>query len=109
MPPGASAWSAVAVRPYAALPLAADLALEVSWARVASGLQLNVTLPSGSDGTVSVPKTFGANTTCLEGGRVVWAGGVFVHGVPGVLSGTDDGDFVTFSVTSGAFVFAAQM
>ena len=31
-----------------------------------------------------------------------------VPGVPGVLSGADDGDFVTFAVTSGAFVFAAS-
>lgn len=124
MPQGAAAWSAVAVRPYAALPLAADLSaalpfaratvaahrgvLEVSWARTAPGLQLNVTLPSGSAGTVSVPKTFGARTSCSEGGVTVWDSGAFVPGVPGIFAGADDGDFVTFSVTSGAFVFAAS-
>ena len=124
MPPGAAAWSAVAVRPFAALPLAADLAaalpharvtlqahrgvIEVSWQRVPSGLALNVTLPSGSGGTVSMPKTFGAATVCSEGGAAVWRAGAFVPGVPGVLSGADDGDFVTFAVTSGAFVFAAS-
>lgn len=122
MPPGAAAWSAVSVRPYAALSLAADVAaavpfaratlashrgvIEVSWARTTTGLQLNATLPSGSGGTVSVPKTFGAATACSEGGAAVWAGGAFLPGVPGVLSGADDGEFVTFTVTSGAFVFA---
>ena len=122
MPSGAAAWSAVAVRPYAALPLASDLAaavpyaratveahrglLEVSWARMATGLQLNVTLPSGSGGTVSVPKTFGLTTTCLESGVTVWSGEAFVPGVPGVLAGVDDGDFITFTVTSGAFLFS---
>jgi hypothetical protein len=124
MPPGAAAWSSVAVRPYAALPIAADVAaalpfarvtiaahrgvVEVSWARVTAGLELNVTLPSGSGGTVSVPQTFGAGTTCSEGGVVVWAAGAFVPGVPGVLAGVDDGGFVTFTVTSGAFLFSAS-
>ena len=123
MPTGAAAWSAVAVRPYAALPLAADLAaalpharvtlaayrgvLEVSWARAATGLQLNATLPSGSGGTVAVPKTFGASTAVYEAGVSVWAGGAFVPGVAGVLAATDDGAFIVFSVTSGAFVFEA--
>ena len=123
MPQGAAAWSSVAVRPFAALPLPADLAaalpfarataqahrgvIEVSWERVAGGLALNVTLPSGSGGTVSVPKTFGAATMYNEGGAAVWRAGAFVPGTPGVLAGADDGDFVTFTVTSGAFLFAA--
>ena len=123
MPLGAAAWSSVAVRPYAALPLPADLAaalpharvtveshrgtLQVSWARGATGgVQLNVTLPGGSGGTVSVPQSFGPDTTCSEGGVTVWAAGAFVPGVvPGVLAGAFDGDFITFVVTSGAFVF----
>ena len=124
MPAGAAAWASVAVRPFAALPLAADLAaalpharatlaahrgtVEVSWARVgAAALQLNVTLPSGCEGTVSVPKSAGAATAVAEGGASVWAQGAFVAGTPGVLAGADDGDFVTFTVTSGAFIFLA--
>ncbi len=122
MPPGASAWSAVTVRPFAALPLAGDLAaalpharatvaahrgvVEVSWARGPTGLALNVTLPSGAAGTVSVPKTFGAGTTVCEGGAVVWRAGAFVPGVAGVLTGVDDGPFVTLTVDSGAFEFS---
>lgn len=125
MPPGAAAWSSVAVRPFAALPLAADLAaalpharvtlaahrgtIEVSWARVgAAALQLNATLPSGCQGTVSVPKAAGAATAVTEGGASVWAQGAFVAGVPGVVAGAEDGSFITFSVTSGAFVFLAS-
>ncbi len=124
MPLGAAAWSTVAVRPFAALPLADDLVaalpharatvaayrgvVEVSWERVSSGLSLNATLPTGTAGTVSVPKTFGARTRVSEGGAAVWRGGAFVPGVPGVLAGEDDGAFVTFTVTSGAFVFAVE-
>jgi hypothetical protein len=121
MAQGAAAWASVAVRPYAALPLAADLAaalpfarvrveahrgtLEVSWARGAAGLQLNATLPSGSAGTVSVPKSWGQATECREGGRLVWGSGAFVPGVPGILAAAEEAQFITFSVTSGAFVF----
>ena len=124
MPAGAAAWSSVVVRPYAALPLPADLAaalplaratvqsfrgvVEVSWQRQPGGLVLNATLPTGSGGAVSIPKTFGASTTCSEGGTVVWRAGAFLPRVPGVLSGADDGDFVTFVVTSGAFVFSTS-
>jgi alpha-L-rhamnosidase len=121
MPTGATAWSSISVRPYAALPLPADLeaavpharatvesyrgVLEVSWSRVPGGLQLNSTLPSGTDGAISVPKTLGAMTVIREGAVVVWKSGAFLPGVAGVLSAVDDGDFVTFAVTSGAFVF----
>ena len=124
MPQVAAAWSTISVRPYAALPLPADLSLalpharvtvdshrgviEVSWARIATGLQLNATLPSGSSGSVSVPKTFGAATKCAEGGTSVWAGGAYVPGVPGILAGVDDGDFISFAVTSGAFLFVTS-
>ena len=125
MPAGAAAWGAVAVRPYAALPLPSDLeralpharatlrahrgVIEVSWARAgasASGaFELNVTLPSGSSGgSVSVPKAGAVS----EGGRAVWAGGAFVPGVPGVLAGVEEEQWLTFSVTSGAFQFQAS-
>ena len=82
----------------------------MSWARdvAGAGLQLNVTLPSGSGGAVSVPKSYGASTVCSESGVSIWANGAFVPGVPGVLSALDDGDFVTFSVTSGAFIFTTS-
>ena len=121
MPVGASAWSSVIVRPYAALPLAADIAaavpyaratiasyrgtLEVSWIRTSTGLQLNATLPSGTQGTVSVPKTFNTNTIVSESGTVVWQNSQYVPGVSGITNGIDDGDFITFTVTSGAFIF----
>ena len=49
----------------------------------------------------------GAATAVAEGGASVWAQGAFVAGTPGVLAGADDGDFVTFTVTSGAFIFLA--
>ena len=124
MPQNASAWSYVDVRPYAALPLSSDITtavpyarvtvqahrgiVEVSWARIIEGLQLNVTLPSGSEGSVSVPKTFGSSTKCVEGENIVWSNGAFVSGTPGITSGIDDGDFITFTVTSGAFLFVTS-
>lgn len=75
------------------------------WARIASGLELNVTLPSGSGGSVAVPKTFGASSAISETGLPVWAAGAFVPGVAGVLAATEEADFIVFSITSGAFLF----
>lgn len=123
MPTGASAWSSIIIRSYASLPLAPDLAdalpfaratvqaykgtIEVSWLRQTNGLQLNATLPSGTSGTVSVPLTFGSTTVCRESGILVWNNGAFVPGVAGISSGmiSSDGKFITFTVTSGAFLF----
>jgi len=125
MPAGAAAWSTVAVKPFGALPLPQDLAAalpfaratvqsfrglyEVSWQRsLSGGISLNVTLPSGSEGVVSIPKSFGADTICSEGGRTFWEGGSFVPGVPGIITGVDGGNFVDLTVTSGAFVFSTK-
>jgi hypothetical protein len=86
--------------------------VEVSWARGGGGgggggLTLNVTLPTGSGGTVSVPKQGGAATAVSEGGAPVWAGGAFVPGVPGVTAGVEEPQWLTFTVASGAYVFQA--
>ena len=124
MPTGAAAWASVLVKPYAALPLPADLALavpsarvtlqayrgvlEVSWARLGGagpGVCRNVTLPSGSGGVVSVPRSVGEATGVREGGRSVWVGGAFVPGVEGVLGAAEEGAFIAFEVTAGAFTF----
>jgi alpha-L-rhamnosidase len=126
MPSGASAWSTVIVRPYAALSLPSDLAAAIPYARISTEsyrgtitvlwcrdpqlngnhqLQLNVTLPSGTNGVISFPKL--SNVTAIyEGSYIVYDyNSGFKSGDTGVLSGTNDGDFVTFSVTSGFFSF----
>lgn len=124
MPPGASAWSSINVRPYAALPVPADLAaalpharvtaatirgtIEVSWMRVATGLQINATLPTGTAGSVSVPKYFLNSTNVFEGGVLVYDGAFIPGVVAGLVSAVDDGDFVVFNVTSGAFTFSSE-
>ena len=84
----------------------------VAAARLYDSRSRTTPLPAGTTlrvkvaGTVSVPKTFGAGTTVCEGGAVVWRAGAFVPGVAGVLTGVDDGPFVTLTVDSGAFEFS---
>lgn len=124
MQKGASAWSSVIVKPFAAMPLSSDLAaaipyaritveayrgtIAVSWQRVTlpnRQLLLNVLLPTGTEGTVSFPKVPNA-TSYYESQVVVWDSSGF-HPQAGILAGVDDGDFITFTVTSGDFSFAA--
>jgi alpha-L-rhamnosidase len=124
MPKGASAWSTVIVKPYAALPLPSDLATAIPYARITTNsyrgsivvswqrvnlpdrkLFLNVLLPAGSQGIVSFPKVPNA-TSYFESGNVIWDSSGF-HPQAGILDGVDDGDYYTFNTTSGNFTFAA--
>ena len=52
-----------------------------------------------------MPKTFGAATDIFESSILVWNGTFFP--VAGVTGAVEDGDFVVFNVSSGAFVFEA--
>ncbi len=63
------------------------------------------------------PKSYGNTGTQIteagesgsDGGSptIIWTNGAFVPGVAGIESGSDDGgDYITFVVTSGSFVFA---
>ena len=80
----------------------------VAWAVGAGGYVLNATLPPNAVARVVVPTLRpAAGAVVAEGGATVWAGGQFVPGVPGVLSGAEgaDGESVELDVGSGAFSF----
>jgi hypothetical protein len=67
---------------------------------------LNISLPVGLPAGVRLPAS--ARATVTEGGAPVWAGGAFVPGVPGVLAGAEEEQWITFSVSSGAYQFQAS-
>ena len=80
----------------------------VAWAVGAGGYALNATLPPNAVARVVVPTLRpAAGAVVAEGGDTVWAGGQFVPGVPGGLSGAEgaDGESVELDVGSGAFSF----
>jgi len=76
-------------------------------------MTLDTTVPVGGTASVSVP-TPGAtagSVTITEGGVVVWAGGAFVPGVPGVKSASAAPagvpPAIVFEVGSGSYSFVA--
>lgn len=79
----------------------------------AGGLSLNTTLPVGTSGSVSLPVLGDSSKVLvLESGKAVWAHGVYVAGVPGIVSGsadTEDGSpVIRFEVGSGSFKFSVM-
>ncbi|MDP6545760.1 MAG: family 78 glycoside hydrolase catalytic domain [Phycisphaerae bacterium] len=78
-----------------------------SWKIDGDSLVLDVVLPAGSAGKVSVPVTGAAAPTISEGGKIVWKGGAYVAGVSGLTAANRSGDYVTFDVGSGAYRFKA--
>ena len=72
---------------------------------------LAVTVPVGGTADVVVPTLGAADSVVIaEGASTVWAGGAFVPGTPGVISGAPaaNGLAVTFAVGSGSYAFAVS-
>jgi alpha-L-rhamnosidase len=75
------------------------------WNRNGNSLTLKVILPVNSKGTVSVPKLGLTNVSITEGGKQLWQNGAFIGNIGGITSGTDTGDYITFTVGSGSYEF----
>jgi hypothetical protein len=71
---------------------------------------LSATVPAGATATAYVPLADAAAGVVLESGAQVWAGGAFVPGTPGVLSGAvgtgSHSGTVAFGLGSGEFAFS---
>jgi alpha-L-rhamnosidase len=76
-------------------------------------VQLSLTLPAGSKGTVRVPLIpkigLSPSTAVItESASTVWQNGKFVPSVAGVSAAQADGDGVVFTIVSGAYAFSAS-
>ncbi|MBS7613546.1 alpha-L-rhamnosidase, partial [Candidatus Bathyarchaeota archaeon] len=92
---------------YAGASLRTIRGLIVSkWRKETKSLTLEVSIPVNSKGEVYVPTMGLKNPLIEESGRVVWQNRCFVEGVPGVVSGKAEGNYVVFSVGSGSYVFS---
>jgi len=85
--------------------------IESSWNRnLANEFTLTVQIPVNTDtAEVYFPK-FGVNNLLVtESNKPVWQNGKFVPGVPGVLSASDAGKDILFTVGSGRYQFYAKV
>jgi len=76
-----------------------------SWKRTDDSVTLDVTTPVNSLANISVPKTGLRNVTITESGKTIWKNGEFLKGIPGITSGTEIKDDVTFETGSGSYTF----
>lgn len=85
-------------------------AVQVSWAGESGARQfsMNVTAPSGTNGTIAVPTYGAANPVVEVGGQVVWSGGSFTAAT-GIGGAHQDSGYVYLSgVQPGTYTVAAN-
>ena len=91
--------------------------ITVEWAKAdnwggvfseANSLDLNVSVPVGSEADISVPKLGLTEVVVTEGEKPLWRANAYVPGVPGITSGVDTRDSVTFHAGSGSYGFTVS-
>jgi alpha-L-rhamnosidase len=81
--------------------------IEVAWERQDDIFTLKVTIPTGSQARVAIPKPASA-CTISEGKTVIWKGDMPAGGIDHVQFFDDDTRHITFLVGSGEYSFARQ-
>ncbi|MBI3664832.1 MAG: hypothetical protein HY236_01170, partial [Acidobacteria bacterium] len=78
-----------------------------SWTRSENSLRLEVTIPTGSEAEIQVPKLGISELAIREGGQVAWSGGKYQAGVPGLTGARETDRAVIFQAGSGHYMFEA--
>jgi alpha-L-rhamnosidase len=80
--------------------------IKVEWIKGDTSLDLNVSIPAGTEADVAIPKLGLTDLIITENGTTVWRANIYVPGVSGITGGTDAPDSVTLRVGSGSYKFA---
>lgn len=80
-----------------------------SWKREHDSFTLEVKIPYNSEAFVSIPRLGMKNIVISEGGKTVWSENKSdEEGVVGISEGVNDGEYITFTVGSGQYIFQAK-
>ncbi|MBE3072916.1 MAG: hypothetical protein IMZ67_08075, partial [Acidobacteria bacterium] len=86
--------------------------ISCAWSRSGDSLRMEVTIPVGSTAEVVIPESRLEEVSVEEGGRVVWQGGTFRPGAPGVTGARgavtgarESNTAVMLEIGSGTYVF----
>ncbi|HYA49199.1 MAG TPA: alpha-L-rhamnosidase C-terminal domain-containing protein, partial [Burkholderiales bacterium] len=79
-----------------------------TWSRADGTVRVEVVIPVSSTAEVVIPKFNLRNIKVAEGGKVLWEGGRFVAGVPGVEAATDKDGAIRVKVGSGRYSFILE-
>ena len=80
--------------------------VEVAWEQKHEGLSIQITVPTGSQARVYIPKPAGNNDfIILESGKPVWQDGALTGAFPEITLEADEKDFLVLRIGSGCFDF----
>jgi alpha-L-rhamnosidase len=77
-----------------------------SWSRTPDSVQVEVTVPVGSEAEIVIPKFNFTNVEVLESGTTVWKAGAYQPGVAGVTGGKEAERTVVLTAGSGHYTFS---
>ena len=75
------------------------------WRRENKTLVLEVTVPVNTEAKTSIPKLGKERFKVEESGKIIWNDHVYIEGVPGIIRGIEESDYVVFEVGSGTYHF----
>jgi alpha-L-rhamnosidase len=91
--------------------------IRVEWVRAdtsgaigseAYSLDLNVSLPVGTEADISIPKLGLMDVVVTESGKTIWKTNAYIPGAAGLTSGVDTADSVMFHASSGSYNFSVS-
>jgi alpha-L-rhamnosidase len=74
----------------------------------AYSMDLSISLPVGTEADISVPKLGLTDVEVTEGDKILWRANAYVAGVPGITSGLESADSITFHAGSGSYKFSVR-
>ena len=82
--------------------------ITVSWTKGQVSMNLDTSIPPGTEADISIPKLGLTSLIVEESGAIVWRANTYVSGVPGLTGGTEAADSVVLHVGSGFYRFAIR-
>lgn len=76
-----------------------------AWSRTDRSVLLDAAVPLGVEAEIAIPKFNLKNISVKEAGRTIWAEGVFVPGVEGVIEAKDASGSIVIKTGSGRYAF----
>ncbi len=76
-----------------------------SWRRSSESFRLEVSIPTGSEAEIHVPKLGWRSVMVRESGQAVWKGGIYQPDVPGLTGAREAPGAVVLQAGSGNYIF----
>lgn len=85
--------------------------VQSNWKRYDGGLTMDIVIPWNASARVCVPvgEEGLGKAIIKEGDRIIWKDGKYTSGVPGIMGGTADVQYVKFEVGSGTYHFECSL